>query len=154
MLQLATVDGEETEFRAGQVERDVGAAAQMVGAAVDGVEADEVGIDGETQALADRETDALDDMIVSHMNAVAAGGEQPGGDFGAVDLLQRDDVGGKGLGIAGEPGEVLVGFGRDVAGQGRVTLGPGGQPFEVPGRELELGAEGREGGEQGGQEQP
>ena len=116
--------------------RDIDAAAQL--ATRTKIQAGEIGIGAVGDAPTHHDADALHDMVVAQLDRVSVGRKYPGGDGGTIDFLDGDHVGIELACIATQQVDVLRLF---RTGVGRQIAIIGGEPFEVPGRQLQLRAE-------------
>jgi len=133
------VHGQQAQPCALQVEGDVGTAPQAMLGRGKHVEADQIRVLHHGNAAAYREADALHHAVPGHDDGVAVWREYPGGNLGAVDLLERDDVGVEQNGVAAERVDVLGPLRTYVLGQRGITLASGGEPLEIPGRHPQFG---------------
>ena len=105
----------------GEMQRDIGAAAQVQ--APFALHRDDIGIDAVGQAAAHHDADTLHHVVTRHVDGIAVGGENPGGDGAAVHFLDRDNVRIKLDGVLLEQIEVLrraevhIGRQRGIAGR-------------------------------------
>ena len=120
-----------------ELQRDIDAAAQL--AAGTDVEPGDVGIDAVADAPPHHDADALHDMVAAQMDRVLVGRKYARCDRGAIDFLDGDHIGVEFVRIAAQQVDVLRLFRTDVGGQIAFT---GGEPFEVPGRQLQFRANG------------
>ena len=108
------------------------------------VQGGEVWVDVVVQATADDDTYPLHDVVACHVDRVFF----PRKDFrcGAksVDLLDRNHIGVQLTRVLGQASEVFVRTRGDIGWQFAVAGRAGGQPVEVPGRDLKVGGERRQ----------
>ena len=115
---------------------DIDAAAQLATRAK--IQAGEIGIGAVGDAPTHHDADALHDMVVAQLDRVFVGRKYPGRYGGTIDFLNGDHVGIELACIATQQVDVFRLF---RVGVGRKIAIIGGEPFEVPGRQLQLRAE-------------
>ena len=102
------VQGEHAQRPRSQMQRNVGAAAQVKarGGRV-GVERGQIRIGGESDTIANRQPRPLHHLVPGHVQRVAIGRKDPPGHVGAIHLLERDHVGVEDRRVAREPRDIL-----------------------------------------------
>jgi hypothetical protein len=132
------VHREHPQRPARQVQRNIGAAAQVRRRRTRQRQCRIVRINVVGQAAAHHQPDPLNHMVAGHVDRVAVGRKDACGDLAAVDLLDRDHVGVKLRGVAGQCGDVLGPLRVRIARQSTVAVRAIGEPFQVPGGDLQF----------------
>ena len=127
---------EDTQRHRLQRQRNVGATAQAT-SGID-IQTGDIRVDAVADAAPHRDTDSLHDMIVAQVDRVLVGREHPGGDAGTVHFLHRDHVGIQFARVTPECLDVFRLFRVKIGRQFPITGRSFGEPFEIPGRQLQV----------------